>query len=334
MNANTNNDSTKLIDNYGRRIDYLRIAVTDRCNLRCSYCMPEEGIPFINHESILTFEENLRLIEIFTSLGISKVRITGGEPFVRKGMINFLKDISKIELNPSIHITTNGVLTYKYIQELKNLEIAGINLSLDTLDKNKFFNITRRNEFDSVQKTISEALEHKVYLKINCVVQNGINEDEIIPIAEMARDKNIEIRFIEEMPFNGYKKVDAPFTSGMIFNKLLISFPGLIEKDQNTSTAKVFTVPGFAGTIGIIGGYSRSFCSSCNRIRITPTGMLKTCLYDNGVLDLRLLLRSGADDNQIKDEIIGRVNNRFKDGFESEKFYNRINNCSMASIGG
>lgn len=323
-----------LIDNHSRQIDYLRISLTDRCNLRCSYCMPEEGIKYVPHESILTYEENYRLVKIFAEMGITKIRITGGEPFVRKGIMTFIETVSANNPNLSLHITTNGVLAHKYIKQLEGINIAGINLSLDTLDKEKFKTIARRDAFNSVYKTLQNILESKIKLKINCVVQNNVNDNEINSISTLAEDNPVEVRFIEEMPFNGYKKINNPFTAKMIFDKLKSSFNDMEEITQTTSTAKVFKVPGFKGTIGIIGGYSRTFCSTCNRIRITPKGMLKTCLYDNGVLNLRLLLRSGAGDKEIENEIRACVSKRFKDGFEAEKYSNKINDSSMATIGG
>ena len=329
----TNSNSDKLIDNYGRVIDYLRLAVTDRCNLRCTYCMPEEGISSIPHSSLLTYEEHLGLIKIFTQLGINKLRITGGEPFARKGLINFIENIATLDNSPSIHITTNGVITGNYLKRLSGLKIAGLNISLDTLKQDKFIKITRHDKLKYVLNTINESIEYNIPLKINCVVQNGINDDEIIDIAGLAEMKNIEVRFIEEMPFNGYKENTSPFTSQMIFERLLSAFPNL-TKTSNNSTAQIYKSPELKGQLGIIAGYSRSFCSSCNRIRITSTGMFKTCLYDNGVLDLRNLIRSGSSDNEIISEIRKRINNRFTDGIETETFYNKINKQSMASIGG
>lgn len=325
----------ELIDNFGRKIDYLRIAVTDRCNLRCTYCMPQEGLQFIPHEEILRFEELERLVKIFAQLGISKLRVTGGEPFVRKGLMGFLERISGIVNLKSLNITTNGILTRHYVAELKKIGIAGINFSLDTLRKDRFFNITHREGLESVKDSIFKTVEAGIKVKINTVIQSGINEDEIVPITEIARKNPVEIRFIEEMPFNGHRTdVKESFDETKIIQMLAQQFPNMVSAIGGNSTAKLYSIPGFIGNVGVIGGYSRSFCDSCSRIRVTSRGMLKTCLYDGGVLDLKKMLREDKTDEDIIAAIFSKVQTRFENGFEAEQ-HNIIKvKKSMAFIGG
>ena len=326
--------SSLLKDNFGRIINYLRLAVTDRCNLRCLYCMPEEGVTSIFHKEILSYEEFLRLIDIFSNLGINKLRITGGEPFARKGLINFIESIRGLNSSLSIYITTNGVLISQYLQRLKELNINGINLSLDTLNKEKFRIITQRDLLNNVLETLEEIIKLQIPLKINTVVSKNSNINEITKIAGIANHENIEVRFIEKMPFDG-KSSEVDFvTDKEIFEILQKAYPGIIKLEGNNSTADLYSIPGFRGKVGIIGSYTRSFCSSCNRIRITPQGMLKTCLYDNGVLDLREMLRTSYSDDEIKEAIISCVNKKYKNGFEVETVSEIKVKNSMSAIGG
>ena len=330
---NISRPASKLVDNHKRTVDYLRISVTDRCNLRCSYCMPPEGVPFIPHEKILRFEEIIRLSRIFNGLGVEKIRFTGGEPFVRKDFANFLVTFRQALPNVSLHLTTNGVVTSNYIDSIIDAGVDGINLSIDTLVKDKFRKLTFRDTFDEVIKSLNLLLDSGIPLKINTVVQNGFNIDEIIDIANIASDNDVEVRFIEQMEFNGNELNYEVFDSEKMFNLLINHFGSLLPVSRTSSTAACYKIPGFKGTIGIIAGHSRTFCSTCSRIRITSTGMLKTCLYDNGVLSLRDLIRSGAPDSGIISSIEGAVASRFKDGFEAESF-NLDRKKSMASIGG
>jgi molybdenum cofactor biosynthesis protein A len=328
-----------LYDNHGRKINYLRLAVTDRCNLRCFYCMPEEGINYIPKNDLLTYEEMERIVKVMVSLGIQKVRITGGEPFLRKGMMPFLKRLTEIEGLEKLNITTNGTLTAGRVGELKSMGINSVNLSLDSLDPKRFYEITRRDEFDTVIKTLDELIEHDIVTKINTVVMNERNIADILPLVNLAKDKPIDVRFIEEMPFNG---------SGKNEEQLLWTFPKIlayisaehpdIQKlpDPPHSTSFNYKIPGFQGNIGIIAAYTRLFCGTCNRIRLTPQGQLKTCLYDNGIFNLRDLLRAGASDEQLANTLLDALQNRAKDGFEAERNrgFGLPVSESMATIGG
>ena len=323
-----------LIDNHCRPISYLRLSITDRCNLRCRYCRPEEGVPFISHEEILSFEELERLTTIFCALGVDKVRVTGGEPFARKGCLPFLQRLKKIKGLNSLHVTTNGVETEQYLASLSELGIDSINLSLDTLDHRRFWRITRRDHFANVMQTLQDIIERRIPLKINSVILADTSDEEIIGLALLAQKFPITLRFIEKMPFSGSARPEK-LVNGNLLQRLKRIFPALKECPQSSpSTARIYSLPRYKGSIGIIHGYSRLFCSTCNKVRITPTGMLKTCLYDNGVLDLKKMLRSGADNGQIEAAILYCIQKRCKNGHEAELLAKRGKEPSMASIGG
>ncbi len=325
----------KLIDNFDRPITYLRLAVTDRCNLRCVYCMPPGGVHLLPREQVLSLEEMVRLVEILVELGISKVRITGGEPFVRRGLVPFLQELKRLPGLKSLHITTNGVQTAPFIPQLKKIGLNGLNLSLDTLHPERFARIARRARFEQVWTTFRRALEYDLPLKINCVVQRGLNEDEIPALASLARQYPIEVRFIEQMPFDGEKRpVRNPVRYEEIAAALRTSFPGLEEIPGNGATARLFQVPGFRGRLGIIGGYSRCFCATCNRLRLTAAGMLHTCLYDKNGVNLRQLLRAGASPEEIGEAVRRSVRARYQNGHQSETAQENQPAVSMASIGG
>ncbi|MEK6478721.1 GTP 3',8-cyclase MoaA [Catalinimonas sp. 4WD22] len=328
-----------IYDNHGRPITYLRLAVTDRCNLRCFYCMPAEGIRYLPKQELLTYEEMLKMVSLMAEIGVSKVRITGGEPFVRKDLMYFLRQLSQIKGIEDINITTNGVLTTNYVAELKQLGIRSVNLSLDTFDRERFAAITRRDEFDKVKACFDELIAQQIPTKINAVVMDGKNTDDIIPLTELTRDYPVDVRFIEEMPFNG-EGSHYPvlvWTHRKILEKLREQYPNIQKvKDAAHSTSYNYQIPGHKGKVGIIAAFSRTFCGSCNRIRVTAQGTLKTCLYDDGVLDIRQLLRSGASDDEIKAELKKAYTSRAKDGFEAEKSRQSSHPASesMSTIGG
>jgi len=326
--------ANKLIDNHGRVIDYLRLAITDRCNLRCSYCMPEEGVETVAHEDTLSYEELERLVRLFLDMGIEKVRITGGEPFVRRGCMDFLERL-KNELNVRrLVITTNGVETWRYLERLRDLPITGINLSLDTLDQKRFQSITRRDRLNDVLKTLYGALEMNILLKVNSVVSSETSDTEILELGRLAEKNRLSLRFIEKMPFSGNQKRTEQVQYSLP-KRLASLFPGLRpSQPMQVSTAREFSIPGFVGTLGVIEGSSRNFCSTCNRIRITPQGILKVCLYDSGVLDLKGLIRKGISDEALSSSIRGCLNKRFADGHQSESANGSSERPSMASIGG
>lgn len=329
------NNFPLLTDSFGREIFYLRIAVTDRCNLRCTYCMPAEGVPMKSHDSILSFEELLRLTRNFAELGIRKVRVTGGEPFVRKGVTEFIDEITRLRGIDSVYLTTNGVLLSANLARLIDAGISGINFSLDTLRKDRFLKLTLRDRFEDVRTSLSLLADSGLKIKINTVVQKDFNEDEIGEIAALAANNNFDVRFIEKMPFNGgHFDTQNHFGKKDILLKLRDSFPGLAKINLQRSNAELYTIPGFKGRIGVIDGYTRSFCGSCNRVRITPEGILKTCLYDGGVFDFRKFLREGVSDSEIKNVIRTKISEKFRNGFEAEKAFENGTNLPMAKIGG
>lgn len=326
--------SDGLIDNHGRRITYLRLAITDRCNLRCRYCRPEAGVPFIPHEEILSFEELERLVRIFTTLGVSKVRVTGGEPFSRRGCLDFLRRLRGIEKLKSLHITTNGVKTARLLAELQEIGVAGINLSLDTLDPLRFQKITRRDYLEAVLATLQGVMVRRIPLKVNSVVLEDTSDREITSLAALAQKLPLTLRFIEPMPFSGGNNQRLQ-GNGHLLQRLQAILPTMTEeKSARPTTARIFHLPGFTGKIGVIAGYSRLFCETCDKLRITPPGMLKTCLYDNGALDLKILLRRGAGDQEIKAAIVACVGNRFANGHAAERLSSREMEPSMGMIGG
>lgn len=328
-----------LTDQHGRKISYLRLAVTDRCNLRCFYCMPEDGINWLQRDELLSYEELLHLCRLLVEMGIDKIRITGGEPFVRKDLMQLLTELSGLEGLKELSLTTNGVLTAPHIPQLKALGINNINLSLDTLDAGRFYSITRRDEFAAVMNTLHEMLRHDMRVKINAVVMDGRNTQDILPLVALTKDLPVDVRFIEEMPFNG----DSHIYQGLAWDHVRIlqhiteHYPDIQKvNDEPFATAYNYHIPEHAGKIGIIAAYSRTFCGTCNRIRLTPEGELKTCLYEGDGLNVKALLRGGMADNRLKQALNGPILHRFKDGFEAEKGRKITNPVheSMASIGG
>lgn len=324
----------KLEDKFGRQITYLRLSVTDRCNLRCNYCMPEMGMTFAPKKEILSYEEMLILSELLGELGINKIRITGGEPFVRKDLIYFLKNLVSLPSIDQVSITSNLTLIKPYLVELKQLGITSINVSLDALEKQKFFKITRRDVFEEVRSTLYEMIEMEFKLKINCVVMKDQNEDQIIPLLELARLNNLSVRFLEEMPFNGmgesksellnYKEILALIEEQYEFSRLI---------DEPSSTSMNYKIDGFEGNFGIIPSFSRTFCGECNRLRLSATGEIRTCLYGGNELNLRDMLRSGRSVEEMKKELILAVDRKPKDGFSAAE-QNERTYLSMTKLGG
>jgi cyclic pyranopterin phosphate synthase len=301
--------------------------------------MPEEGLNWLSRTELMTYEEMLKICDLLVKMGIEKIRITGGEPFVRKDIMPFLTALSRLTGLNELTITTNGVLTAPHIKELKNIGVRSINLSLDTLDANRFFSITGRDEFANVMVTLEESLKQGMDVKINAVVMDQKNTQDIIPLVNLTKELPVSVRFIEEMPFNG----DGHVYGGLKWDYLRIleeikeKYPEIKKlEDAPYSTSYNYRIPGHKGNIGLIAAYSRTFCGTCNRIRITPVGELKTCLYDNGILNIKTLLRNGADDETLQRVMNDAFNNRAIDGWEAENMRKDDNNIheSMATIGG
>ena len=328
-----------LLDNHGRVINYLRLAVTDRCNLRCFYCMPEKGLEWLERKQLMNYEEMLRICDLLVRMGINKIRITGGEPFVRKDIMHFLNELSKLEGLQQVSITTNGVLTAPIVPDLKKMGIHSVNLSIDTLDRNRFFSITRRDELPQVLQTLDALLKHDIKVNINAVVMEGKNVEDIIPLVLLSKDHPVTVRFIEEMPFNGVGDhyTGIPYDHVRIMEIIRNAFPSLTKiTDPPNSTAYNYHIPGHKGNVGVIAAYSRSFCGTCNRIRITPEGMLRTCLYDEGVANLKDLMRSGYSNHQLQQRLLAAFLSKPKDGWEAEQQRKERSPIheSMATIGG
>lgn len=327
-----------LIDNHGRKIDYLRLAITDRCNLRCHYCMPAEGMHFLPRKDLLTYEEMIRLTQIMSKEGITKVRLTGGEPFVRRDFPEFLKELSRIEGLEQVSLTTNGTMTRPHIPMMKEIGIHAVNLSLDSLDREQFADITRRDEFPEVMACLHDLIEAGIKTKINAVVMSAVNTDAILPMVALSEKLPIDVRFIEEMPFNGgQQKTEKIWSHRDILTHIEQSYPHIEALPFSAgATSNNYKIQGHMGTIGIIAAYSRTFCGTCNRLRVTSNGQLKTCLYDKGVFSLRDLLRQYPyDDTAVVEAIRKAVGQRPVDGFEAEQGRNAKTSMeSMSTIGG
>ncbi len=286
-------------DGFGRELNYLRLSVTDRCNLRCRYCMAE-GVEFIPHEAILRYEEMLRLCGIFAGLGVRRFRVTGGEPLVRRGIDGFMEALKKTQGVEAISLTTNGLLL-----EDKHLKwVDSVNISLDTLDKKQYENLTGADGLGKVLK----ALRQNVKVKINCVVMKGINESQVVPLAALAEKDKVDVRFIEVMPF-GAAAAFEPVPSALLLKNLRFLYPDLtlVSKENLSGPARMYHSEKLQGRIGFISPMSGHFCGECNRLRLSSTGFLRLCLYDEAGVDLKALLRHGASDEEIKQAILAAV---------------------------
>ncbi|KAJ6446333.1 molybdenum cofactor biosynthesis protein 1 B [Purpureocillium lavendulum] len=300
-----------LTDTFHRQHDYLRISVTERCNLRCVYCMPEEGVPLSPNRELLTTPEIVMLSSLFVSQGVNKIRLTGGEPTVRRDIVSLMHQIGALRPQGlrELCITTNGISLHRKLDSMVEAGLTGVNLSLDTLDPWQFQIMTRRKGFDAVQKSIDRILELNkhgagIKLKINCVVMRGVNDREVLPFVELTRDKDLEIRFIEYMPFDGNKwNRGKMFSYTEMLDMIREEYPGLEKvQDHKNDTSKTWHIPGFVGRIGFITSMTHNFCGTCNRLRITGDGNLKVCLFGNAEVSLRDLLRQSNSGEPIDEE--------------------------------
>ncbi|WP_353683842.1 GTP 3',8-cyclase MoaA [Thermodesulfovibrio sp. 3907-1M] len=298
-------------DNFNRNIDYLRISVIDRCNLRCIYCMPEEGIKnLLPHEEILSYEEILKIIRIATTTGISKIRVTGGEPLLRKNIVSFIERASRIEGIKDIGMTTNGILLKKYARSLFEAGLKRVNVSLDSLNEDKFRAITRLGSLKEVLEGIEEAQMVGLNpVKINMVVMKGVNDDEIERFARWSIEVPYQIRFIEFMPVgqNNWKKelfISREEIKQKIENTVGSLIPVQIKK---SGPAEYFMLEGAKGLLGFISPLSTHICTRCNRLRLTAEGKLRPCLFSDREIDLKRVLRSGASEDEIRQIIIKAI---------------------------
>ncbi|KAL7626994.1 hypothetical protein AAE478_003770 [Parahypoxylon ruwenzoriense] len=300
-----------LTDTFHRQHDYLRISLTERCNLRCVYCMPEEGVPLSPPRELLTTPEIVMLSSVFVSQGVNKIRLTGGEPTIRKDILPLMQQIGALRSHGlrELCLTTNGLALHRKLEGMVEAGLTGVNLSLDTLDPWQFQIMTRRKGFDAVMRSIDRVLElnkhgASIRLKINAVVMRGINDREIIPFVEMTREKDIEVRFIEYMPFDGNKwNKGKMFSYSEMLDRIRGEFPGLEKvRDHKNDTSKTYRIPGFVGKIGFITSMTHNFCGTCNRLRITSDGNLKVCLFGNAEVSLRDILRESNGGEPIDEE--------------------------------
>ncbi|MFO7820139.1 MAG: GTP 3',8-cyclase MoaA [Halanaerobacter sp.] len=324
---------TEFIDQYGRRIDYLRISITDRCNLRCRYCMPAEGIETIAHEEVLSYEEISKIVKAGAELGIKKIRLTGGEPLARKGAAHLVATLNKIEGIEEIAMTTNGILLSKYGKELVEAGLERVNISLDSLDPEKFKEITRFDKYQQVIEGIKTALEVGLDpVKINVVVMQGINDDEILDFVNLTREYDLHVRFIEFMPSGDKKAEQEERYIGLDKIKERIKREEKImptDFDTGNGPAYYYQVKDSLGSIGFISAISNHFCSECNRLRLTAKGQLRPCLFSEDELDLTRAL--DKDKEALKEKFIETVEQKPKGhslGAEDEFLKN------MSQIGG
>jgi len=334
-----------LEDNHGRTFDYVRIAITEKCNLRCTYCMPEEGVDFANGEKILSADEILRVVRVLAEMGVRKVRFTGGEPLVRKDILKLVEGTANTPGVTGVHLTTNGIIFPKYAQGLRDAGLTGLNISLDTMDPDKFEKITRRPGIEKVQESIYLAQELGFpRVKVNNVVMKGFNDHELEFFAAMTEKQNITVRFIEFMPFDAqqiWETGEYFLSAESMIKRLKTRFPAMAVATGTRTEHHIYQVPGWAGKIAIIPAFTRSLCGNCSRIRVTADGGIRNCLYSDDEFSLMEMLREGCSDIDIVDKFRKAFSEKAVDGFESrkkaikrEKTVHFQGRSSMTKIGG
>lgn len=324
----------QLTDKTGRKINYLRLSVTDRCNMRCSYCMPKQGISKLGHGNLLSYEQLLMFAQCAVNIGIEKIRVTGGEPLVRKGIIDFLSRLSQIPGLKQLVLTTNGVALEAMVPQLMRAGVQRLNISLDSLQPDVFKKITQRDELSTVLAGIRAAELHNLPVKINMVVMRGINDSELIEFAKMTLKRNCSVRFIEYMPAtkdNNWQSLIVPGEEVLARIASHFNYTPLIKRDL-AGPAREYRIAGAHGTIGVITALSGHFCEDCNRIRVTSSGKVKTCLFASEEHDLSAILNSG-DLSAVKAALCSLVGTK-----PAMHSLNEINTChqafSMSQIGG
>jgi len=302
-----------LSDQYNRRINYLRVSITDRCNLKCAYCMPHELTPKLSHDDILSYEEILRLVAIGVRLGVTKVRITGGEPLVRKGVYEFFSALTSIEGLTDVALTTNGVFLADNIEKIRSVGIQRINISLDSLNRKKYQHITGQDCFDQVWRGIEKAKQTGMNpIKLNVVMLRGINDDEILDLARLSFTHPFHIRFIEYMTI-GTNRVhigDTLLTPEIEERISSLGRLNALEKGEKDGPAEMYQLEGAMGKIGFISALSHHFCHLCNRIRLTASGQLRPCLLSDHEVDIKGPMRKGCSDKDLEDIFRKAVNQK------------------------
>ena len=325
-----------IIDQHKRVHNYLRISLTDNCNFRCFYCMPEEDYEFTPPSKLMQAYEIETLAKIFIQQGVNKIRLTGGEPLIRKDAHDIILRLSK--LNVKLTMTTNGSRIHEFIDVLEEAKIHSLNISLDTLDREKFLLVTRRDQFEKVYQNIQLLLNRSFHVKVNMVVMKGLNDHEINDFIEWTKDTPVHVRFIEFMPFAGNKwSSNKVFTLQEIVDQIKTKYDIIRLQDDQHATAKGFCVPGHAGTFSVISTMSANFCGNCNRLRLTADGKMKNCLFAENETDLLSALRNGDDIIPLIHKNIyskaKELGGQFTADF-SQLHAEDIHNRSMISIGG
>lgn len=327
----------QIIDQHHRKHDYLRISLTERCNLRCFYCMPPEGVELTPQQHLMSAEELIAIAREFVSMGVKKIRLTGGEPLVRKDAPEILEELGKLPVE--LAMTSNGIIVDRFINQMKRIGLKKINISLDSLKKERFQRITRRDFFDRVMRNIDLLHSEGFDVKINAVLIKGYNDDEIVDFIQMGQYRKLDIRFIEYMPFDGNS---WDWSKGVSLDEIqqvaYDNFATIHEfETEKAATAKSFQVKGFEGTYGIISSVTNPFCDTCNRIRLTADGKIKNCLFSSGETDLLQTYRQGKD---IRPLIVQNIKQKeaSRGGMDSWEEFNdtarHAQNRSMIRIGG
>ncbi len=345
----TNTDETKqthidgnqnvITDTFGRKHNYLRISLTERCNLRCTYCMPEDGVQLSPKSHIMTYEEIYTIAKAFVELGVDKIRLTGGEPLVRKDVGLIMEKLASLPI--TLTMTTNGVIVDRFIDQFKKCGITSLNVSLDSLDATKNKGITRRSYFEKVYQNILLLVKEGFHVKVNCVLMKGFNDDEIIDFIKLSKDNPIHVRFIEFMPFDGNRwNIDQMVSLQEILAEVHSNYSNeeIIKcADAPNDTTKTYQIKGYQGTFAIISSVTNPFCDGCNRIRLTANGHIKNCLFSTKESDLLTPLRKGESiipvvQNAIKTKL------KIRNGMDTLEKFNQTdkhtNNRSMITIGG
>ncbi|NQX77979.1 GTP 3',8-cyclase MoaA [Gilvibacter sp.] len=328
-----------LTDKFGRKHSYLRISLTERCNLRCTYCMPEHGVPVSPWGKLMTPDEVFQIAKRFVEMGVKKIRLTGGEPLVRKDFGEILEKLSTLDVELSL--TSNAVIVDRYIDQLKAAGVKTLNISLDSLHPTKFKTITRRDNFEKVKQNIDLLLQEGFKVKLNCVLIKNFNDNEIIDFIRYTQNNAITVRFIEFMPFDGNRWDKGKLvTHRQILDKVFKEWSATgVERlvDQAHDTSRNYRVHGFQGSFAIISTVTNPFCDSCNRIRLTANGRIKNCLFSNSEVDLLTTFREGGDiaplvAQAVQSKAAMRGGMSTQESFSDPKNYNQ--NRSMIAIGG
>lgn len=321
-----------MTDKYGRIIDYMRVSIIDRCNLRCQYCMPTD-IKWIPPQEILSLEEITEICRQASQIGIKKIKVTGGEPLIRKGCVDLIRMLKEIPGIEQVTLTTNGVLLAQYAEQLNNAGLDAINVSLDTLDPEKYLKITQSDALADVLDGISAIEKYDIPLKINSVLQHGVNDSDWQELIGLAKDRRIDVRFIEMMPIGHGKQFD-PISNAEILQKLREHYGAVeeVEKVRGNGPATYCHIPAFTGNIGFISAIHGKFCSACNRIRLTSTGQIKPCLCYEDHISLKEAVRSGRTD-EIQKLLLSAID-RKPDGHRFDESEMITEKHEMAQIGG